>query len=108
MPDDEFTIDVVITDPGSPTIVAPAMDPQLYRDLVNWTVKFLVEKASAEAGGPRPEPAHEFDCVECGRHIVVIAGPRSEFGLCAACICMPGWHRDPQLRRMLNPGDADG
>ena len=32
----------------------------------------------------------EFTCTECGRHIIVIAGPISEFGLCAACTFMPG------------------
>lgn len=46
----------------------------------------------------------EFDCVECGRHIVFIIGelaptPR----LCAECICMPGWVNDTTLRGMLDP-----
>jgi hypothetical protein len=43
----------------------------------------------------------EFDCAECGRQIVQfvpLTGDR-----CAACLNMPGWFRDPELRRALEP-----
>lgn len=48
--------------------------------------------------------AVEFDCVECGMHIVFIIGelaptPR----LCAECIALPGWFTDPVLRKILDP-----
>jgi hypothetical protein len=53
-----------------------------------------------------PRPAGEFDCCECGRHIIQIAGPVSEFGLCAACTFMPGWLDDPKLVAVLDPDRA--
>jgi hypothetical protein len=46
-------------------------------------------------------PAHEFDCPECGRHIVQICGPRMT--LCAACQSVPGWFHDPAIARILDP-----
>jgi hypothetical protein len=47
----------------------------------------------------------EFQCTECGRHIIQICGPppADHFGLCAACLMLPGWHADPELRRRLDP-----
>ena len=51
---------------------------------------------------PQFKPAGEFDCCECGRHIVVIAGPVSEFHLCGACLMVPGWHEIPELRAVLD------
>jgi hypothetical protein len=56
-------------------------------------------------------PAQEFDCCECGRHIIVIAGPISQFELCAACIFMPGWFTTPEMVRFFDPSRelrADG
>lgn len=56
----------------------------------------------------QPEPVPEFDCSECGRHIVVICGPVNEYRLCAACMMLPGWHDIPELRRRLDPdGEKD-
>lgn len=51
---------------------------------------------------PADEPCH-FDCVECGRHIVVIAGPHPSetFNLCAACMMIPGWFEIPGMRERL-------
>jgi hypothetical protein len=45
----------------------------------------------------------EFDCAECGRHIVRFMddGPSR---LCAECTTLPGWFKDPRLREMLDPG----
>jgi hypothetical protein len=45
----------------------------------------------------------EFDCIECGRHIVRLAAPADQPKLCAACITMPGWFRDPKLRAIIDP-----
>jgi hypothetical protein len=51
----------------------------------------------------------EFDCCECGRHIIAIIAdsPGVAFGLCCQCLSMPGWFRDPQLRTVIDP-DHDG
>lgn len=50
--------------------------------------------------------AEEFDCCECGRLIRIIpdllTGP-----ICAACLMMPGWFRDPEIRAVLDP-EHDG
>lgn len=49
----------------------------------------------------------EFDCCECGRHIVDVSGQGREPPLCAECLHVPGWFRDPQLARILDPnGDC--
>jgi hypothetical protein len=49
---------------------------------------------------------YEFDCAECGRHIVAFVRP-SDAALCAACLHLPGWYRDVGLRRRLDP-EHDG
>jgi len=46
----------------------------------------------------------EFDCIECGRHIVMVCGPPTS--RCAACQAMPGWFRDPELARIIDPDRA--
>ena len=47
----------------------------------------------------------EFDCCECRRHIFAVIGDRPpEPPLCAHCTFMPGWHEDPELVRILDPG----
>jgi ribosomal protein L37E len=47
----------------------------------------------------------EYDCSECGRHIYQFGGPQT--GRCAACTTMPGWFRDPELAKRIDPeGDA--
>lgn len=47
----------------------------------------------------------EFTCAEpeCGRRMWRLAGEQT-YGLCAACLTMPGWHRDPELVKLLAPG----
>jgi hypothetical protein len=48
----------------------------------------------------------EFDCSECGRHIVSICGPRPALDgsdRCAACLSLPGWFNNPEIARMLDP-----
>jgi hypothetical protein len=45
----------------------------------------------------------EFDCSECGRHIVVVGGPVSEFRLCAACTFLPGWFSMPDVAEKIDP-----
>ena len=52
------------------------------------------------------ERVQEFDCVDCGRHIILICGTR-DTRICAICIALPGWFRDPKLREILDP-DHDG
>lgn len=46
--------------------------------------------------------ADEFDCCECGRHIIRII-PDGTGPVCGACIFMPGWFRDPEIRAVLDP-----
>ena len=48
----------------------------------------------------------EFDCVECGRHIIAF-GPRPKLHLCGACMMMPGWFRDAKVRAIIDP-EHDG
>jgi hypothetical protein len=43
----------------------------------------------------------EFDCVECGRHIIVICGPETD--KCAACISLPGWFLIDEVARIIDP-----
>jgi hypothetical protein len=43
----------------------------------------------------------EFKCRDCGRLIVQFGGPVTE--VCATCTVLPGWHRDPVLRRYFDP-----
>jgi hypothetical protein len=50
------------------------------------------------------EISGEFKCVECHRHIVQVAGPVNQFHLCAMCMSLPGWSKDPILRKQLDPG----
>jgi hypothetical protein len=43
----------------------------------------------------------EYDCVECGRHIISVGfNPRP---FCAACLTIPGWFRDLEMRRAIDP-----
>lgn len=51
----------------------------------------------------------EFDCCECGRHIVAIVAEKvPEPPLCAECIHLPGWHEDPVLVVLIDPERAHG
>ena len=45
----------------------------------------------------------EFDCMECGQHIVRIVADPHMPPLCAHCIFIPGWFRHPNLRALLAP-----
>lgn len=51
----------------------------------------------------------EFDCSECGHHIVDVAATEETrtHTLCATCIALPAWFKDAELRRILDP-DHDG
>ena len=51
-----------------------------------------------------PDP-YEFDCKECGRHVVAICSPY-RIEVCALCQSMPGWFRLPKLRRRLDASDV--
>jgi hypothetical protein len=44
---------------------------------------------------------YEFDCIECGRHIMVIVGPVTD--RCNMCLNIPGWFNDPALANELDP-----
>lgn len=51
----------------------------------------------------------EFDCSECGRHIVQLSGPRPALDgsdRCAACWSLPGWFHDPELARAIDPDEV--
>lgn len=53
----------------------------------------------------------EFDCCECGAHVVaVIPEEPPEPPLCATCLHIPGWHEDGKLRAILGahlpPGEV--
>ena len=48
--------------------------------------------------------SREFDCAECGRHIVQMIPDDSV--LCALCIHMPGWFTDEKLCAILDPDYA--
>jgi hypothetical protein len=41
----------------------------------------------------------EFDCVDCGRHIVRWGPPDDP--RCAECLHVPGWYREPELAGQL-------
>ena len=49
------------------------------------------------------QPCREFVCQECGRRIIVIAEPEPIGDICLTCRHVPGWYRDPQLRRFIDP-----
>lgn len=49
----------------------------------------------------------EFDCCECGRHIVaIVLEAKPEPPLCAQCLFTPGWHEDPKLQALIEPDEA--
>lgn len=49
------------------------------------------------------EPARQFQCCECQRHIIQICGPSDAPALCAACMMLPGWYMDPVLCARVDP-----
>lgn len=50
---------------------------------------------------PNGHAPHEFDCTECGRHVVDVSGEVRE--RCACCIHVPLWYEDPTVARILDP-----
>lgn len=50
-----------------------------------------------------------FTCCECGRQIIRFDEhgddplPEGEVPLCAACLMLPGWCYDPELRAHIDP-----
>lgn len=52
--------------------------------------------------------ADEFDCADCGRHVIAFPAGSRLFtdGRCNSCAFMPGWFLLPELKRALEP-DAD-
>jgi hypothetical protein len=54
------------------------------------------------------DTADEFDCNDCGRHIISSPAGSMLFtgGRCAACFSLPGWFLVPELRRIWEP-DGD-
>ena len=61
---------------------------------------------------PRPKskallamgPPTEFDCVECGRHVLRFALPNpADLMLCCECVFYPGWFKDDKLAFILDP-----
>jgi hypothetical protein len=49
----------------------------------------------------------EFDCTECGQHIVRFNETPGELLLCGHCMFIPGWFRHADLRRMIAPEGLD-
>jgi hypothetical protein len=56
--------------------------------------------------GVRTQMTREFDCAECGRHIISF-GYDPGGNLCGVCLNMPGWFRDKRLRDVIDP-EHDG
>jgi hypothetical protein len=55
-----------------------------------------------------PDRWPEFDCVECGRHIIVLGNfalQAKHPNLCTACWSEPGWFYDPERARAIDPGN---
>jgi len=53
----------------------------------------------------------EFDCCECGRHIISYgfgSDRPPEPPLCAACLMIPGWPSIPELRERLGLPEPKG
>ena len=46
----------------------------------------------------------EFDCCECGHHIIAIVAEKApEPPLCATCIALPYWFENPDLVKIIDP-----
>jgi hypothetical protein len=51
------------------------------------------------------EHSPEFDCRECGRHIVPLGNPvlqATHPDLCALCWSIPRWWTDPEMSRVFD------
>lgn len=44
----------------------------------------------------------EFDCCECGCHIIAFGDPRIP-PLCGFCLFLPGWFNEPVLVAVFDP-----
>jgi hypothetical protein len=62
-----------------------------------------VRRKAKQVWSAPPERCPEYDCVECGRHIVQIAGEIPACRTCALCLFLPRWWADPVLRGRLDP-----
>ncbi len=49
--------------------------------------------------------AFEFDCAECGFHIIDVSGLVRDPPLCMHCLYLPGWFNDPKLCAIFDPGN---
>jgi len=48
----------------------------------------------------------EFDCTDCGRHILSFAHPNKAPELCNACTLIPGWWGLPTIAAVLDPDNV--
>lgn len=44
----------------------------------------------------------EFDCTECGQHIISYCPPDPAETRCLTCIWLPGWFNDAKLREVFH------
>lgn len=51
----------------------------------------------------------EYDCKECGMHVIRMIGTMPEPAICCHCEYLPGWYKDPVLARVIpyKPGPRD-
>ncbi|HEY1301458.1 MAG TPA: hypothetical protein VGF07_13245 [Stellaceae bacterium] len=47
--------------------------------------------------------ADEFDCADCGRHIIAFPAGVFTGGRCNSCAFIPGWFLVPELKAALEP-----
>ena len=45
----------------------------------------------------------EFDCCECGSHVIAFDRHAPDPALCALCLFLPGWFREERLRNIFLP-----
>jgi hypothetical protein len=62
----------------------------------------IVKPMSNPTGDALMMTPQDFTCVECGRFICRIV-PVDTNNLCAECIWVPGWFRDPELAKIVDP-----
>jgi hypothetical protein len=53
------------------------------------------------------DPSEEFDCIECGQHIIRIIARPDMPKLCVHCLNLPGWFRYPDVLASLCPEGLD-
>lgn len=87
--------------PGNPEETKQVREAMLTRHIVGVMSLIDVGPGRGPGGG-----VDEFDCVECGRHIISIGNPSGNCR-CGACISIPGWHLDPELRQQIDPDYAE-